>query len=358
MKKISCLIVVFVLALLTACGQGIQTNEVEASPEPEIQEIIEEENDALYEIEVDGIHGLLSVVQYGDNRAYILGSMHVGREDWYPLTSAAEAAMNRADVFAFEIDMSSDGGPCLCDEYCDCDCDPDANDCMCLLMEMMFFPEGEDLLTFLPAEDYKRFMANLRTFPVNLDVISTFRPTTIVEMVLYLIVAPELGFSSDLSVDNYVFNRAEELDRPIIGLTDTIDHINFISGMPDEYQFATARYFSNLETMLEETNELALVYETQDIETLRLMVRSGLAIAYAEYEAGELSAGGLGLARYWHYTVGNYRSNFFARQIADLLTQTEEPTTFFVTVGIAHLAREENVFDALRDMGFTVERLH
>jgi len=330
--------------------QEDEVNEETEIEEPEIEEAAEP---------AEGIHGLLSVVQYGDNRVYILGSIHIGREEWFPLTLAAEAAIERADIFAFEIDMAAEGGRCLCDPaYCDCGCDPYEDECICFAMEMMFFPEGETLLTFLPPEDYKALMASLRTFPINLDVVATFRPTTLAEIILYQIVAPNLGLSADHSIDTYVFNRAQELERPVIGLTDFNDHIAFVSNMPEEYQFATARYFSDFDTMLEETEELVLVYEAQDIETLKGMVRLGLAEAYEAYAVGEISAGGLGLSRYWHYTVGNYRSNFFARQIADLLTQTEEPTTFFVTVGIAHLTREENVFDSLREMGFTVERLY
>jgi len=358
------LVCIFLLLFLASCGQAVDNdNENDASQNQDNQAeetYLHEGYETQDQDETaSGIHGLLSVVQYGDNRAYIMGSIHIGRESWYPLTPAAEAAMERADIFAFEIDLSTEGGPCLCESDCDdCDCDPDADDCICLLLEMMLFSDDETLLTFLPPDVYKIFMANLRTFPVNTDAVQVFRPTTISEVILYQIIAPSLGLSSDHSIDMYVFNRAEELGRPVIGLTDFNDHIAFVSGMPDEYQIATARYFSDFDTMMEETEELAYVYEIQDIETLRDMVRLGLADAYEAYAAGEISAGGLGLARYWHHTVGNYRSAFFAQQIADLLTQTEEPTTFFVTVGIAHLTREVNVFDTLREMGFEVEGLY
>jgi len=307
----------------------------------------------------DAIHGLISVVEYGGNRAYIMGSIHIGREDWYPLSPVVEAAMDSADVFAFEIDLGASGGPCICGECIhECDYHADADECMCLLMDMMFFPEGTTLADFLPADVYEIFMENLNTFPVYAEAFAPLRPTTVSEFILYEIVAPALGLSSEHSIDMYVFNRAQGLSRPTIGLTCFNAHVAFISGMPDEYQIATARYFSDFDTALEEVEELAHIYETQDIEALIQAVTTGLAEAYEAYAAGELSAGGLGLARYWHYTVGNYRSAFFARQVADLLTQTEEPTTFFVTVGIAHLTRDINVFYVLQDMGFEVVGLH
>ena len=299
-----------------------------------------------------GIHGLISVVEYGGNRAYILGSIHIGCYSWYPLSPAVEAAIDRADIFAFEIDLAAEGGPCIRED------DPCEGDCMCALLDMIFLRDEETLEDFLPADVFKMFMENLRTYPINIDAIANLRPTTIVELIMYEIVAPSLGLSSEHSIDIYVFNRAEAMGRPTIGLTDFNDHIAFVTGMPDEYQIATARYFADFETMMDEIDELAYIYKTQDIETLTQMVRADLAEAYEAYTAGEISAAGLALARYWHYTVGNYRSAFFARQIAALLRETEEPTVFFVTVGIAHLTREVNVFYMLREMGFEVIGLY
>jgi len=371
-KIISLLVCILLLAILAACARQ-DPQEAEPTPSPEPSDTLQGEGSDVYEEyqgdlnepptmflpESEGIHGLISVVEHGNNRVYILGSMHLGRPEWYPLAPAVESAMNSADVFAFEIDLTTEGGPCLCDpDYCDCGCEPGANDCICFIESLFFFPDGTYLSTFLPPEDYEIFMAYLSTFPVNPEIFETMRPTTIAEMIMYHIMAPMMGLSAYFSIDSYVLSRAADLGRPIIGLTEIDDHIAFLAGMPDEYQIATARYFSDFDTMWTEMEELAFIYEIQDIATLSQMVDNDLEQAYAAYAAGELSAGGLGLARYWHHTVGNYRSAFFARQIADLLIQTEEPTIFFVTVGIAHLARELNVFDTLREMGFDVVGLY
>jgi len=362
-KGIIFLTCVFLLALIAACGRQATQEEnetAETNQQDDYQYEYEEyesyeayEEYDLQQEDNHGIHGLISVVEYGGNRAYIFGSIHIGSEHWYPLSQTVEDAINRADIFAFEIDLAAEGGRCILEE------DPHEDDCLCALMEMMFLSEGTTLEDFLPADVFEMFAENLQTYPfLNIDMMLTLRPTTVVELIMYEIVAPSLGFSSEHSIDNYVFNRAEAINRPTFGLTDFNDHIAFVSGMPDEYQIATARYFTDFNTMVEEIEELAHIYETQDIETLTHMVRTDLAEAYEAYAAGEISASGLALARYWHYTVGNYRSAFFARQIAELLTNTDEPTTFFVTVGIAHLTREVNVFYTLRDMGFEVVGLY
>ena len=365
-RGIITILCMFILILAASCGrqQPDENDFTEASaqdPHQYVYEVYEEHEeyveDDIYEEyipsqDIQGIHGLISVVEYGGNRAYIFGSMHIGCESWYPLSPVVEAAIDRADIFAFEIDLAAQGGRCIREE------DPCEYDCLCALMDMMFLRDGTTLEDFLPADVYEIFMENLQTFPINLDAIAPLRPTTIAELILYEIVAPSLGFSSEHSIDMYVFNRAEARERPTMGLTDFNDHIAFVSGMPDQYQIATAQYFTDFSAMMEEVDELAYIYQTQDIEALTQMLRAGLADAYEAYIAGEISAAGLALSRYWHYTVGNYRSAFFARQIAALLTETQEPTTFFVTVGIAHLTREVNVFYTLQDMGFEVVGLH
>ncbi|MCL2527722.1 MAG: TraB/GumN family protein [Defluviitaleaceae bacterium] len=365
-KIIKCIaITLCALLVMAACGrQSPQEEEYEPQETPVAQGYtgIAEATEPIIPQDTpaqDGIHGLISVVEYGQNRAYIMGSMHVGREGWYPLSPVAETAMDNADVFAFEIDIGAEGGQCLCTpETCECNCDPDMYECICLLMEMMHLSPGVTLSDFLPEDAYEAFGSNLLTFGIEIEALSELRPTAITELILYQIIAPSLGLSAEYSIDMYVFNRAGALGRPVIGLTDFNDHIAFIAGMPDEYQVATARYFSDLQTALDEMEELALIYENQDIDALTQMIRSGLAEAYEAFVEMEISAEGLGLARYWHYTVGNYRSTFFAHQIADLLTQTQEPTTFFITVGIAHLTREVNVFYTLGEMGFEVVGLY
>jgi len=355
------------LLLLAACQQSQQETSLDDPAHTEAPIISPYEDTATpgpaddnHEDDDSGIHGLISVVEYGNSRAYIFGSIHVGHQSWYPLSPIVEDAIDRADIFAFEIDMAEDGGPCICDDGCNCGCDPEASDCLCQVMAYLFFEEGVNLETFLPADVHEALMENIGTFRgINPAMLSDIRPVALHEILLYEFVAPALGLSHEYSIDMYVFNRAEERGQPSLGLTDFNDHISFVADMPVEYQIATAKYSINdFDTMLEEMEELAQIYETQDIYTLRQQVRGSMQEAYEYYERGEISAIGLGLARYWDETIGNYRSAFFARQIAGLLTEAEEPTIFFVTVGIAHLSRELNVFHVLEEMGFDVTPLY
>ena len=57
--------------------------------------------------------------------------------------------------------------------------------------------------------------------------------------------------------------------------------------------------------------------------------------------------------------IGNWRSTYFANEIARLLRETGEPTTFFVAVGLSHINRSgagegfTDIVEQLELAGFT-----
>jgi len=63
--------------------------------------------------------------------------------------------------------------------------------------------------------------------------------------------------------------------------------------------------------------------------------------------------------RYMIEVLMNFRSTYYAERIAELLQDTDEPTTFFVAVGISHVIREgehlTNIVEQLELRGITAE---
>jgi len=62
--------------------------------------------------------------------------------------------------------------------------------------------------------------------------------------------------------------------------------------------------------------------------------------------------------------IGNWRSTNFAEEITRLLQETEEPTTFFIAIGLSHVIRSRigtgftDVVEQLELVGFTVTPLY
>ena len=325
------------LVMLIGCGE----REEEYIPqEPELTRVAqepEEKYEEYYEEEyTSGIHGLLSYVEYNNNRVYIFGSMHLGNPYFFPLADVVEDAMERAEVFVFEIDlnemMSEEG--------------------IMLAMHHMFFPHGESLQTFLPADAYAHFLEVIETFP---NVVALFGPMLemmtpmAISTLLVADIMEELGIYEDYSVDFYVHSFATLYNRQIFGLVSLEQELDALFNVPFDVSLAIIESLVSREEMLAYTYEmqLAQAYFYQDIELLTyiLNAETDLEDAYNLHTA----------------LIMPQRTAQFASQIDYLLRSTQEPTIFFVTIGIGHLIGigedAASVFEVLEDLGHTATPL-
>ncbi|MCL2616672.1 MAG: TraB/GumN family protein [Defluviitaleaceae bacterium] len=282
-----------------------------------------------------GIHGKLSRIEHGDNVAYILGSMHAGRPEWFPLSPIVEDAMRRADAFVFEYDMSIDQG---------------SLEMMLLVMEHMFMPTGVTLETLLPPDSYANFVENIATFNwIDYSTASNMHPMAIAQVVTYEVLS-ELDVSTEYSVDMYVYNFAAEHGLPVSGLNSIESELTIVFNMSDDVKIAMMEDFPSKAEMLEEGEELALAdaYESNNLEGLLHMLQQ----SYIDADSPAV--------RFMQDTLMHKRCVIFADEIERLMLETEEPTTFFITVGLAHIIGGEagKVLYILEDRGFEVTGLY
>jgi len=261
-----------------------------------------------------GIHGKLTRVRHGENTAYIFGSMHAGRAEWFPLHPIAEDAMSRADVFAFEIDFKSD----LSDE------DDDE------IFALMTLPDELTLGRVLTGYVFMDFYNNLKTYHhlgITYDMIKHLTPAALLHDLSYAVLRVR-GIEREYAIDDYIYDYAEENDRPIIGLTSIIQQYRNVFDVPLEIQAYALYDFPDFQTWFdsEDDDELTEAYETQNIEALREMFI---------YEPGDWQP-----SPYDEFMSDrhlNVRNLHFSNEIARLLRETEEPTIFFITVGMWHI---------------------
>jgi len=265
--------------------------------------------------------------------AYIFGSMHYGRESWFPLHETVEAAMRRSDVFAFEMDLT-----------------PEMEMQMALYaMEYMFLRDDMTWEELLPEDVLETFLANLETFGISYGEVSMLTP--FVTSILALeIPYGMVGIYGEHGIDYYVRDFAVERGLPIIGLNPLEHEANLAFNVSDEIQIYAAADFTDLDTAIEQVERLTRAYETQDIAQITYLLRE------ADYEENADNP----LVRYMVDVILIQRSIEFAQEIIRLLQETEAPTTFFVTMGIGHMVGQDhgNVFVYLADAGFEIMPLY
>ena len=303
----------------------------------EVQEPVTEEPILEEPAQRPEIHGLLSRIEYGENVAYIFGSMHLGRPDWFPLADVVEDAMARADVFAFEFDLALMEDPAVA-EFQD---------------ELVLLPEGTTLEDVLTEQGFINLMALLESSPLGVefyDMLESFTPVGANLVITMVAMMTHMNVDAAYSVDSYVMQFAVENNRSVIGLNDVFREVELQFDVPIEIQATVFDEPFDWDELVEVILDLGLaeIYESQDITALR----NAMTVAF---DADEPSP-------FVEHTTNinfNVRCHIFADEIARLLQETAEPTTFFVTVGIAHILGGElgTVLDLLEGMGFDVEAL-
>ncbi|MCL2376422.1 MAG: TraB/GumN family protein [Defluviitaleaceae bacterium] len=309
--------------------------------------VVEEATDveeATEQVDRPQIHGKLTRIEYGDNVAYIFGSMHAGRPEWFPLHPMVEEAMARADVFGFEVDMN---------EMMDID-----EETLEAVGAMQFLPDGLTLEDVLPEDVFENFITNFESFSaigLEYEMIANLTPialTIAIETIMLASLGMELGIG-DHMVDGYIAAFAQYHDRPIIGFEEILGQAGLLFDVPLEIQAYALVGFADFDTWMAalggsddgDDGGLIVAYENNDIDAFR-----------AAWDAMEAASDANPFTQRNHYIMWNYRCHIYANGIAELLRETEEPTTFFFTFGLSHILGGGGgmVLTLLEDMGFEV----
>jgi len=266
----------------------------------------------------DGITGAIHRVEFGDNVAYLFGTFHAGRDDWFPLADVVEDALRSADVVAMEIEEIGMGARVFRQAG----------------TSVSHLPNGLTWSDYLPEDAYRHLVATLDSWDVSYENANTMNP-------IYLIVSLENHFtfslsdidaSFDATVDAYIARKASDLELQIIGLESVEQQIEIAYNPPIDVAVAKIMSFLPPEEFIEAQfkrltlDDLAGFYGANDFESIITNFARELSVdddcLYAIYTKEHILS---------------WRSTYYAHEIIRLLQETEEPTTFFVAVGIGHI---------------------
>jgi len=290
------------------------------------------------------IHGAIHRVQYGDNVVYLFGTLHGWRDSWSPLAYEAASALARADVLALEVyavDAEAMAAAAL--EYA------------------MYLPDGQSWAEFLPQEAYEHLIEVLAEWGIEYDEeIRYMNPQLLLHSLAMQATISLMEGDLELggrSVDSYIMDIALERGIPIIGLESIRQQTDILFNPPIEVIVDGIMAFLPPAELIEalkasdelSLDELAYYYETNNLTALYL----ALAMPF-DLENESVSE------KHMREMLLNWRSTYYANRIAELLQETEEPTTFFVAVGLSHIIRSgagygfTDIIEQLRLLGFEV----
>ena len=257
----------------------------------------------------------------GERRVFLMGSMHIGRADFYPLPEAIQAAFAQSNALAVEADVS----------------DPQA---ALIAMEKGVYGKGDSLQQHLSADTVKRLQALLPRYGLNWELLTNLRP-----FMLYstLVVAEgmRLGYDPQAGVDLHFLQKARERKLPIVELESIRFQMDMMNAFSDAEMDALLRQTIRQierDTMGDELNKMAAAWREGDAPGILRIVEASFADDAKTRDA-------------IMEKINTRRNRAMTDKIEGFLKSDK---TYFVVVGALHLVGDEGIVNRLRQKNYKI----
>jgi len=254
---------------------------------------------------------------------YVLGSVHMARNDFYPLPDKIEKSFDSSAVLALEAD------PTKAKDY----------GLLQMMMVKAIYPEGETLKGRLSKETYDLAVQEVEQLGLPMEPFERSKPwflaLTIESMELM-----RLGFDPTNGIDVHFATEADGRKR-IVELESFDYQIKMMNGFSEREQELFLIYtLKDLADLREGFNELINAWRTGDANAMETLVTR------AFNESPEL--------RPIFGKLITQRNREMSIKVGQFLSGKE---TVFVVVGAAHLVGKEGIIHILRGKGYSVVQM-
>ena len=267
-------------------------------------------------------NSLIYKIQSDTNTVYLLGSIHVLAEEYYPLTRSFSYAYYNSRKIIFEVDPEILFSPKTSKQN----------------EKYATFQDGRTLKSVLSPGTYRLLKKKLTTLGIDIKDVQKFKPW-IVYLTMSGTVDSSIDFRPDLGIENYFYRMAKDAGKPTGGLETLQDQLNVFDTLPMKVQDA----------LLKES--LALTDSKKREKAFLHMVKS--------WHQGNLD--GLEELVDTFKTYPLYYKNLLVKRNKNWVPQIEEFLTeeknVLVIVGAAHLPGEDGLLNLLTEKGYELERV-
>jgi uncharacterized protein YbaP (TraB family) len=158
-------------------------------------------------------------VQTQSNKIYLLGSLHVLKQDSYPLAPAIERAYANSQRIVFETDIAAMQDPTM----------------QAKMLELGMYPEGQNLFQNLAGDTRRKLEKKMNALGLPPQAFSNFKPW-FVALSLTTVELQRLGYNPRYGIDYYFFSKAQNGDKEIGFLEAPEYQINLLGKMVEKDQ--------------------------------------------------------------------------------------------------------------------------
>ena len=267
------------------------------------------------------------------NTIWLFGSIHVGREDFYPLPDYVMDAYNEADALAVEADIVA--------------FESNTAAATKLILGTMY-KDGTKVADHIPAELYERSVEILREGGMYMPTMDMFHVYTW-ESSIQELAMKKLSCNMSLGIDRHLIQNAKDTGKTLLEVESVEFQFGILTGFSDEINALSLASAIDMYDDPEAAD--AKITEMMDLW------QSGDEAAFAAYLASEDDS------------MPPEEQALYAQYMQVLqtdrnLTMTEwaeaalaDGGDVFICVGAAHVIGEGALVDLLTQRGYTVERI-
>ena len=292
---------------------------------------------AVYDANDAGSKGLLWKAVNGDNTLYLLGTIHLDRDNVYPLHKSLRDAIDASQTVSFELDLNDQEG-------------------LALLQSLQTYGDGTTLADHISPELYQRVQAQSEALGLGPNGLDAYKPWALASTFSTLSMMDETTGANAMAIDTYVNARAVNAGKTIDAVETYAFQGGIFDGLSAEYQ---ETYLDSALAVL----EMAQGGQTDPaIEQAAKEQEEMMSGMFAAWKARDPEA----FAKVYDKAAiinsdDELNSKLFTQrdpgmiQAAASYLETEGENTFFLAVGAGHMVDPGGIVSGLRELGYTVE---
>jgi uncharacterized protein YbaP (TraB family) len=275
--------------------------------------------------EVAHRRGALYRIRYRGRTSYLFGTIHAGKQGFFPLAPEVTRALAESGKLVIELDIREN------------------QPFQAALSKHGVYPTGDNIRNHVSPAAFAQLRAALLKAGLDLSLLDHYKPWLIAN----LLVGQQLeqhGFQRSQGVEFYLLSVAQQQAKKVLELESADYQLALFDSMDDRQQ---ERY------LLENLSDL------DDGAALRKS--AGLIDAWSEADTAkidamldELTSGDSVSADFMQHTLLGKRNPEMAASIETIM-QDDQPA--FVGVGLLHLIGSNGVPQLLRQRGYDVEQV-
>jgi len=256
------------------------------------------------------------------NRVYLLGSIHLLRENDHPIPSAIYAAYDDADKLIMELDMD--------------DMDPVEGQMM--TNELGLIQDGRSLSDLMGAELYAEAQELAASAQIPLALLEKSEPWY-AAMNVEIMLLMRIGFNPIYGIESHLMEFAQDDGKEILGFETMRQQLELLDGLsPDAQREMLIQALSEGTGMGEMMDSMITAWRTGDLDFMEENLLSDME-GYPELNR----------------IIVVDRNLDWTNQIEELL---DDEIDYLIIVGTLHLIGEDGVPELLELRGHEVTQLH